>query len=45
MGLVGQRDFNFDYGVSFTDEEMQGEKAFYNFTVRNPALSEREGPY
>lgn len=39
----GDGDFNFDYGVSFTDEEMKASKAFYNFTVQNPALSEREG--
>jgi predicted dithiol-disulfide oxidoreductase (DUF899 family) len=39
----GDGDFNFDYGVSFTDEEMAKGRAQYNFTVQNPALSEREG--
>ncbi|HEX4602333.1 MAG TPA: thioredoxin family protein [Gemmatimonadales bacterium] len=39
----GEGDFNFDYGVSFTEEEMARKKADYNFTVQNPGLSEREG--
>ncbi len=39
----GDGDFNFDYGVSFTEEELANEKARYNFTIQNPSLSEREG--
>jgi predicted dithiol-disulfide oxidoreductase (DUF899 family) len=36
-------DFNFDYHVSFTPEEVARKKAFYNFTVQDPLSSEREG--
>jgi len=36
-------DFNFDYRVSFTPEEMKAKKAFYNFTLQDPGPSEREG--
>jgi len=36
-------DFNFDFHVSFTPEEMAKKKAFYNFKVQNPDASEREG--
>ena len=36
-------DFNFDYGVSFTPEEMTRKKAFYNFRMQDPGPSEREG--
>lgn len=36
-------DFNFDFNVAFTDEEMKKEKAFYNFTLQNPDEPEREG--
>jgi predicted dithiol-disulfide oxidoreductase (DUF899 family) len=39
----GDGDFNFDYGVSFTDDEMAKKKANYNFTLQDPRLSEREG--
>jgi predicted dithiol-disulfide oxidoreductase (DUF899 family) len=39
----GDGDFNFDYGVSFTAEEMAQQKADYNFARQNPGLSEREG--
>jgi predicted dithiol-disulfide oxidoreductase (DUF899 family) len=39
----GDGPFNFDYGVSFTDDEMKKKKAFYNFTVQDPGMSEREG--
>ncbi|HKV44551.1 MAG TPA: thioredoxin family protein [bacterium] len=38
-----ETDFNFDYHVSFTPEELAKEAAFYNFTVQNPGESEREG--
>lgn len=36
-------DFNFDYRVSFTPEEMAANKADYNFTEQEPHASEREG--
>jgi predicted dithiol-disulfide oxidoreductase (DUF899 family) len=35
--------FNFDYGVSFTDEERRRGEAFYNFRKGDPGVSEREG--
>ena len=36
-------DFNFDFRVSFTPEEMKNKKAFYNFKMQNPDAPEREG--
>jgi predicted dithiol-disulfide oxidoreductase (DUF899 family) len=36
-------DFNFDYNVSFTPEELTRKKGFYNFTLQNPGSSDREG--
>ena len=36
-------DFNWDFHVSFTPEEVKKKKAFYNFTVQDPFASEREG--
>ena len=36
-------DFNFDYNVSFTSEELVRKEAFYNFTIQDPHSSEREG--
>ncbi len=36
-------DFNFDYNVSFTPEEMKKKKAFYNFKIQDPGPAEREG--
>ena len=36
-------DFNFDYFVSFTPEELANKKAFYNFISQDPRISEREG--
>ena len=36
-------DFNFDYHVSFTPDESAKKKAFYNFTVQDPGVSDREG--
>jgi len=36
-------DFNFDYRVSFTPEEMAKKKALYNFALQDPEASEREG--
>jgi predicted dithiol-disulfide oxidoreductase (DUF899 family) len=36
-------DFNFDYHVSFTPEELAKKQAFYNFAMQDPWFSEREG--
>ena len=36
-------DFNFDYHVSFTPEELAKKEAFYNFISQDPLTSEREG--
>jgi predicted dithiol-disulfide oxidoreductase (DUF899 family) len=38
-----ENDFNFDYNVSFTPEELAKKRAFYNFKMQNPGPSEREG--
>ena len=38
-----ETDFNFDYRVSFTPEEVNGKDAFYNFTKQDPRSPEREG--
>lgn len=35
--------FNFDFGVSFTEQEALKKRAFYNFTLQDPGVSEREG--
>jgi len=39
----GRSDFNFDYHVSFTPEEMAAKRALYNYTIRDPWAREREG--
>src|ERR1700724_3315084 len=39
----GGTDFNFDYHVSFTPEEMAKKKAFFNYAMQDPSHSEREG--
>ena len=39
----GDSDFNFDYGVSFKPEELKEGGAFYNYTRKNPGMTEREG--
>jgi predicted dithiol-disulfide oxidoreductase (DUF899 family) len=39
----GGSDFNFDYGVSFTPEEMAAKKAFWNYRQQDPKAPEREG--
>jgi predicted dithiol-disulfide oxidoreductase (DUF899 family) len=39
----GNSDFNFDYGVSFTAEEVAGGTADYNYTIQNPHLTELPG--
>jgi len=36
-------DFNFDYRVAFTPDEMAAKKADYNFTTQDPKKTEREG--
>jgi predicted dithiol-disulfide oxidoreductase (DUF899 family) len=36
-------DFNFDFNVSFTPEEVAAKDALYNFVRQNPEVSEREG--
>jgi predicted dithiol-disulfide oxidoreductase (DUF899 family) len=36
-------DFNYDYNVAFTPQELAGKKAFYNFTIQDPGVEEREG--
>lgn len=38
-----ESDFNFDYHVSFTPEEVARKEAFYNFAMQDPHSSEREG--
>lgn len=39
----GGSDFNVDYQVSFTPEEMAAKRALYNYTLRDPKAREREG--
>ena len=36
-------DFNRDYQVSFTPDEVAKKQAYYNYTMQDPSLSEREG--
>ncbi len=36
-------DFNFDFHVSFTADELAKKKALYNFKSQDPDVSEREG--
>jgi predicted dithiol-disulfide oxidoreductase (DUF899 family) len=36
-------DFNFDYRVSFTPQELEAHQAFYNYTRQDPNVGEREG--
>jgi predicted dithiol-disulfide oxidoreductase (DUF899 family) len=36
-------DFNFDYHVSFTPEELAKKQVFYNFVSQDPGTSQREG--
>jgi predicted dithiol-disulfide oxidoreductase (DUF899 family) len=36
-------DFNFDYHVSFTPQQMAAKSALYNFVQQDPGVSEREG--
>jgi predicted dithiol-disulfide oxidoreductase (DUF899 family) len=39
----GGTDFNFDYHVSFTPEEMAAGKTFFNYAMQDPHHFEREG--
>ncbi|PFO01227.1 thioredoxin [Bacillus sp. AFS076308] len=39
----GQTDFNYDFQASFTEEEVEKEQAFYNYTMQNPMSTDREG--
>jgi predicted dithiol-disulfide oxidoreductase (DUF899 family) len=36
-------DFNFDYGVSFTPEELNKKEVFYNYNLESTPSAEREG--
>ena len=36
-------DFNREYYVSFTEEELEKKEGFYNFTIQNPYVSELPG--
>ena len=36
-------DFNFDYRVSFTAQELEAHRAFYNYAWQDPGVAEREG--
>src|SRR5215831_11301545 len=36
-------DFNFDFHVSFTPEELAAKRALYNFVEQDPGVGEREG--
>ncbi len=39
-----RNDFNFDYHVSFSDEEMAGDKLYYNYQLIDPAQGFNELP-
>lgn len=39
----GRTDFNYDYHVSFTPEEVQNRSAFYNYSTTDPDGADREG--
>ena len=39
----GGTNFNFDYHVSFTPDEMAAKRAFYNYGLRDPKARDREG--
>jgi predicted dithiol-disulfide oxidoreductase (DUF899 family) len=39
----GNTDFNFDYRVAFTPEEMAEKKAFFNYAMQDPGPPDREG--
>jgi predicted dithiol-disulfide oxidoreductase (DUF899 family) len=39
----GDTDFNFDYRVAFTPEEMAKKEAFFNYAMQDPGPPDREG--
>jgi predicted dithiol-disulfide oxidoreductase (DUF899 family) len=39
----GRSDFNFDYGVSFTPEQLAAKRATYNYVEQDPGVCDREG--
>ncbi len=39
----GETDFNYDYHVSFTAEELAAKNAFFNYAMQNPGPPDREG--
>jgi predicted dithiol-disulfide oxidoreductase (DUF899 family) len=39
----GASDFNRDFHVSFTPEEVENKRAFFNYAMRDPKAREREG--
>jgi len=39
----GACEFNSDFGVSFTPQEMSAKKAFFNYAMQDPKAREREG--
>lgn len=39
----GRTDFNRDYFVYFTPEELAAKQAYFNYTVQNPGPADREG--
>ncbi len=36
-------DFNVDFGVAFSAQQLMEQKAFYNYTWQDPGVAEREG--
>ena len=40
---ASETDFNFDFHISFTPEELAKKKANYNFTMQDPGAPQREG--
>ena len=39
----GNTDFNYDYHVSFTPDDVAKKQAFFNYALQNPGHPEREG--
>jgi predicted dithiol-disulfide oxidoreductase (DUF899 family) len=39
----GNTDFNYDYQVSFTPDDMAKKQIFFNYAPQNPGHPEREG--
>jgi predicted dithiol-disulfide oxidoreductase (DUF899 family) len=38
-----ENDFNFDFYVSFTPDQLRSKRAYYNYTIQDPGPPEREG--